>query len=156
MSLLSRKLKSGKTLNETGQFLERQPFGLAVITASTGMKGDTQKDKLLTEAQALVIRDYLVKNFPEKPKPAPSLIAGGAHVEIREWVVPTPGSRPHDPLAYPDGSIWYTGHMANVLGRVDPRSGKITEYHPDIPSSGPHGLPGPPSAPGAQSWTARQ
>ena len=39
-----------------------------------------------------------------------------------------------------DGSIWYTGHMANVLGRLDPRSGKITEYHPDIPSSGPHGL----------------
>ena len=75
-----------------------------------------------------------------QPMPAPSLIAGGAHVEIREWVVPTPGSRPHDPLAYPDGSIWYTGHMANVLGRVDPRSGKITEYHPDIPSSGPHGL----------------
>ena len=90
--------------------------------------------------QVAVLTDYLVKNFPEKPKPAPSLIAGGAHVEIKEWVVPTPGPRPHDPLAYPDGSIWYTGHMANVLGRVDPRSGKFTEYHPDIPSSGPHGL----------------
>ena len=84
--------------------------------------------------------DYLAKNFPEKPKPAPSLIAGSAQVEIKEWVVPTPGSRPHDPLAYPDGSIWYTGHMANVLGRLDPHSGKITEYHPDTPSSGPHGL----------------
>jgi phospholipid/cholesterol/gamma-HCH transport system substrate-binding protein len=57
------KLKNGKILNETGQFLEQQPFGLAVITASTGMKGDSQKDKLLTEAQALVVREYLVKNF---------------------------------------------------------------------------------------------
>ena len=90
--------------------------------------------------QVSVITDYLVKNFPEKPKPAPSLIAGSAHVEIKEWMVPTPGSRPHDPLAYRDGSIWYTGHMANVLGRLDPRDGKITEYHPDTPSSGPHGL----------------
>jgi len=90
--------------------------------------------------QVVVLTDYLVENFPEKPKPAPSLIAGGARVEIKEWVVPTPGSRPHDPLAYPDGSIWYTGHMANVLGRLDPRTGKITEYHPDTPSSGPHGL----------------
>lgn len=57
------KLKNGKTLTEAGQFLEQQPFGLAVIAASTGMKGDSQKDKLLTEAQALVVRDYLVKSF---------------------------------------------------------------------------------------------
>jgi len=90
--------------------------------------------------QVGVLIDYLVTNFPEKPKPAPSLIAGTAQVEIKEWAVPTPGSRPHDPLAYRDGSVWYTGHMANVLGRLDPHSGKITEYHPDIPSSGPHGL----------------
>jgi outer membrane protein OmpA-like peptidoglycan-associated protein len=34
-----------------------------VIAASTGMKGDSQKDKLLTEAQALVVRDYLVNHF---------------------------------------------------------------------------------------------
>jgi len=90
--------------------------------------------------QVAPLTDYLAQHFPEKPKPAPSLIAGGAHVEIKEWVVPTPGSRPHDPLAHPDGSIWYTGHMANVLGRLDPRSGTITEYHPDIAGSGPHGL----------------
>ena len=57
------KLKNGKTLADAGQFLEQQSFGLAVITASTGMKGDSQKDKLLTEAQALVVRDYLVKTF---------------------------------------------------------------------------------------------
>ena len=30
--------------------------------------------------------------------------------------------------------------MANVLGRLDPRTGQFTEYHPDTPSSGPHGL----------------
>jgi virginiamycin B lyase len=90
--------------------------------------------------QVAVLTDYLANNFPERPKPAPSLIAGRVRVEIKEWVVPTPGSRPHDPLAYPDGSIWYTGHMANVLGRLDPHTGKITEYHPDTPGSGPHGL----------------
>jgi virginiamycin B lyase len=87
-----------------------------------------------------VLTDYLVKNFPEKPKPAPSLIGGATRIDIKEWVVPTAGSRPHDPLAYPDGSIWYTGHMANLLGRLDPHTGSIVEYHPDIPDSGPHGL----------------
>jgi virginiamycin B lyase len=87
-----------------------------------------------------VLTDYLAKNFPEKPKPAPSLIGGATRIDIKEWVVPTAGSRPHDPLAYPDGTIWYTGHMANVLGRLDPHTGTITEYRPVIPSSGPHGL----------------
>jgi outer membrane protein OmpA-like peptidoglycan-associated protein len=27
------------------------------------MKGDSQQDRLLTEARAMVVRDYLVKNF---------------------------------------------------------------------------------------------
>ncbi len=84
--------------------------------------------------------DYLAKNFPEKPKPAPSLLGGSTRVDFKEWVVPTSGARPHDPLAYADGSIWYTGHMANLLGRVDPRTGQIKEYHAGTPSSGPHGL----------------
>ena len=30
---------------------------------STGMDGDTQKDLVLTEARAMVIREYLVENF---------------------------------------------------------------------------------------------
>jgi phospholipid/cholesterol/gamma-HCH transport system substrate-binding protein len=57
------KLKNGKTLNEAGRYLQQGNFGLAVIAASTGMTGDSQKDVVLTEAQALVVRDYLVKNF---------------------------------------------------------------------------------------------
>ena len=30
---------------------------------STGMDGDTQRDLVLTEARAMVIREYLVENF---------------------------------------------------------------------------------------------
>jgi hypothetical protein len=43
--------------------LEGRQFGLAVVTASTGMKGDSDKDRELTEAQAMIVRDYLVQNF---------------------------------------------------------------------------------------------
>jgi virginiamycin B lyase len=82
---------------------------------------------------------YLTKNFPEKPKPAAVIIPGSAKIAVKEWVVPTPGSRPHDPMAASDGSIWYTGQFANVLGRLDSKSGKITEYRLP-PKSGPHGL----------------
>lgn len=93
----------------------------------------------LTPDQAKTVVDYLAQNFPEKPAPEGRVIAGPVEATIREWPVPTPGSRPHDPLAYPDGSIWYSGQMANVLGRLDPKTGTIKEYHLP-PRSGPHGL----------------
>jgi virginiamycin B lyase len=92
------------------------------------------------EVQFAAVTDYLAKNFPEKPLPPAVVIPGNVEVSIQEWVVPTPGSRPHDPMAAPDGSLWYAGQMANVLGRVDPRTGEIKEYHLKTPNSGPHGL----------------
>ncbi len=57
------KLKDSKTLNQEGQFLQTNPFGLAVVLGFSDMKGDADKEKTLTEARALVVRDYLVKNF---------------------------------------------------------------------------------------------
>ena len=90
--------------------------------------------------QVAPITEYLIKNFPEKTKPAGAVIAGPVKVSMEIWPVPTPGSRPHDPLAAGDGSFWYTGQMANVLGRVDPKTGKIREYPLKTAHSGPHGL----------------
>jgi virginiamycin B lyase len=69
------------------------------------------------------VTDYLTRSFPERPRPAAALIAGPVEATIREWPVLTPGSRPHDPLAARDGSIWYTGQLANTLGRLDPATG---------------------------------
>src|SRR5947209_2825556 len=83
---------------------------------------------------------YLATHFPPKAAPAAVLVPGSVSIAIQEWVVPTPGSRPHDPLAAPDGSIWYTGQMANVLGRLDPQTGTFKEFHPAVPDSGTHGL----------------
>jgi virginiamycin B lyase len=83
---------------------------------------------------------YLIRNFPEKPKPPGRMIAGPARISIQTWTVPTPGSRPHDPLATRDGALWYTGQMANVLGRLDPRTGTFAEYPLLTPHGGPHGL----------------
>ena len=86
------------------------------------------------------LREYLTKSFPEKGKPAGAVIPGPADVSFKEWQAPTPGSRPHDPLAASDGSLWYTGQLANVLGRLDPETGKIKEFPLKTPHSGPHGL----------------
>ena len=87
-----------------------------------------------------MVTNYLIQNFPEKPAPPAVIIPGNVDVSFQEWDLPTPGSRPHDPLPSPDGTFWYSGHMANLLGHVDPKTGKITEYHPPTEGSGPHGL----------------
>ena len=83
---------------------------------------------------------YLIANFPERPRPAAVIIAGPVEAAIKLWQVPTPGSRPHDPLATRDGAIWYTGQLSDKLGRLDPKSGEIKEYPLKTPQTGPHGL----------------
>ena len=86
------------------------------------------------------IKQYLVANWPEKPKPKAVVIAGPVKAEFKSWPVPTPGSRPHDPLATSDGAIWWSGQSANKLGRLDPKTGEMKEYPLKTPLSGPHGL----------------
>jgi phospholipid/cholesterol/gamma-HCH transport system substrate-binding protein len=59
----SAKLKNQKSLAEAGQFLAQNQFGFAVVAVSNGMEGDTQKVLELTQARAMVVREYLVQNF---------------------------------------------------------------------------------------------
>ena len=94
----------------------------------------------LSPAEKDAVARYLIESFPERAGPRPVVIAGPVQVSFREWEVPTPGARPHDPLATPDGALWYTGQMANILGRLDPSTGAIKEYPLKTPASGPHGL----------------
>jgi len=68
------------------------------------------------------------------------VVPGTARVQFKEWVVPSLGSRPHDPLAASDGSVWWTGMWANAVGRVDPKTGELKEYKLKTANSGPHGL----------------
>jgi virginiamycin B lyase len=91
------------------------------------------------DGQWPVVEAYLAKNFPERPRPAAVTLEGPATASFRTWPVPTPGSRPHDPRAAADGSVWYTGQLAGRLGRIDPATGAIREFPLDD-HPGPHGL----------------
>jgi virginiamycin B lyase len=117
---------------------------LNLITNSFGYTKEGWQDRISTmvalppEASS-VISTYLAEHFAPKPVPGAVLISGPVTVNIREWLVPTLGSRPHDPLAAADGSIWWTGQYANQIGRLDPRTGTFREF-PLPPGSQPHGL----------------
>jgi virginiamycin B lyase len=100
--------------------------------------------------EVLTLVAYLAKNWPPKKTDVAASITPGAGVAsvstgntavvFKEWDVPTPNSRPHDPLAASDGSIWYTSMNANVLGRFDPKTQQFKEFTLKTPASGPHGL----------------
>jgi phospholipid/cholesterol/gamma-HCH transport system substrate-binding protein len=59
----SAKMKNQKSLNAGGNFLAENPFGVAVLVVSTGTTGDAPKELVLSEARAMVVREYLVGNF---------------------------------------------------------------------------------------------
>jgi virginiamycin B lyase len=90
--------------------------------------------------QSRTLIDYLAKNWPPKTEPSAPVVSGNTLINIQEWDVPTPNSRPHDPLAASDGSIWYTGMNANVLGRFDLATKQFKEFKLKTAGSGPHGL----------------
>jgi virginiamycin B lyase len=87
-----------------------------------------------------MVAAYLIKNFPERPRPAATVIDGPVTAAIKIWPVPTLGSRPHDPLATKDGALWWTGQLVNKLGRLDLKTGAMREYVLKTPHTGPHGL----------------
>jgi phospholipid/cholesterol/gamma-HCH transport system substrate-binding protein len=57
------KLKNQNSLRDAGQFLAANEFGIAVVVVYTGMTGEAQKDLVLTQARAAIIRAYLIDNF---------------------------------------------------------------------------------------------
>jgi virginiamycin B lyase len=90
--------------------------------------------------QLAPVTEYLAKTYPVKGRPDAMIVPGALKVDMKAWQAATPGSRPHDPMAARDGSLWYSGQMANVLGRVDPKTGTVKEFPLKTPNSGPHGL----------------
>ena len=94
----------------------------------------------IRQDQLPAMKAYLAKTYPVKSRPAAVIVPGPMKISMQAWQAATPGARPHDPLAARDGSLWYSGQMANVLGRVDPKSGKVKEYPLKTAHSGPHGL----------------
>jgi phospholipid/cholesterol/gamma-HCH transport system substrate-binding protein len=59
----SAKLKNQKSLQSGGEFLASNQFGFAVVVVSAGKEGDAQKEMVLSEARAMVVREYLVDSF---------------------------------------------------------------------------------------------
>jgi virginiamycin B lyase len=66
------------------------------------------------------------RSYPLKTDPRP---AGKAtRVIITEYDLPRPIAMPHDVQIDPRGTIWYSDFGSEIVGHLDPKTGKATEY----------------------------
>ena len=119
--------------------------GLRYLDRAQGYDTSAEWSHLINSMVALppvrlvAISDYLANRYPHKPEKAPRLIDGDTDIIIEEWVTPTLGQRTRDPIEALDGTIWWTGMWASLVGRLDPKTGAMREY--PLPSSArPHSI----------------
>ena len=74
------------------------------------------------------ILDYLAANFPPSGNRAATPVAGPLSISIEEWLVPTLGQRSRDPVEAPSGDIYWVGQWGDILGRLNPLTGKMDEF----------------------------
>ena len=61
-------------------------------------------------------------------------------VVITEYDLPRKVAMPHDVILDPDGMAWYSDFGSQFIGKVDPKTGKVTEYPvPDLKPGSPKG-----------------
>ena len=88
----------------------RQAEYLATINLSSGTRG------------------YALETFPRPT-------GRSTQVVITEYDLPDPSRAPHDAEVGRDGMVWYADFGQQYLGKLDPRTGKVTEY--EVPEARP-------------------
>ena len=77
-------------------------------------------------------------SYPLKPFPRPKGIATRAL--ITEYDLPAKTRQPHDVYVDADGMVWYICFGEQILGKLDPRTGKVKEYPiPTLKDKSPKG-----------------
>jgi len=60
-------------------------------------------------------------------------------LELREWEVPWPNTRPRDPYVAPDGKVWFVGQQGHYIASFDPTNEQFRKFDLE-PGTGPHNL----------------
>jgi len=76
--------------------------------------------------------------YPLKTLPRPK--GRATHVIVTEYDLPRPTVEPHDVIVDQRGIAWYTDFGEEYLGKLDPKTGKVTEYPvPELKQGFPQG-----------------
>jgi streptogramin lyase len=64
--------------------------------------------------------------YPLKTMPRPK--GKATQVIYTTYDLPRPDSAPHDTAMDAQGNVWYSDFQTSVFGKLDPKTGKVTEY----------------------------
>src|SRR5882762_8949046 len=64
--------------------------------------------------------------YPLKTFPRPT--GRATHVIITEYDLPKPSRQPHDVMVDSEGMAWYISFGEQIIGKLDPKTGKTTEF----------------------------
>src|SRR5215471_2908048 len=67
-------------------------------------------------------------SWPYTLKTMPRLTGRSTHVIITEYDLPNPLIQPHDVVLDRAGNVWYSDFGQMFLGKMDPKTGKVTQY----------------------------
>ena len=109
----------GASLIERSSGYTREDWRLLTSTMLDLSNNPETQDKIL---------DYLAQKFPPSQNRVATPANGPLSIRFEEWQVPTLGQRSRDPVEAPDGNIWWVGQWSDILGRLDPRTGKMEEF----------------------------
>jgi len=94
-----------------------------------GRSMDVPADRLRPRAEFIASINLSQQDTWSFPlKTLPRLKGRSTHVVITEYDLPRPTAMPHDVILDKDGTPWYSDFGHQFIGKLDPKTGKATEY----------------------------
>jgi streptogramin lyase/cytochrome c5 len=106
-----------------------------LINPGEGRMSDSENEELLVN-WLIKVRGVQSKDLPVRPFPRPR--GPSTRMVVTEYELPRVLLSAHDVHGDSQGNIWYTSHKSRFVGKLDPRTGVVTEYAvPLIPGAMP-------------------
>ena len=110
-----------------------------LTTRATELVGEDRVQRAQSDFLASVnLSQSATWEYPLKTLPRPK--GKATQVIYTEYDLPRPTIEPHDVVTDPEGNAWYSNFGAQTIGKIDPKSGKHTEFPvPELKKGSPVG-----------------
>src|SRR3989441_3169958 len=134
---LDRVVKSTHDADEFIQVLQRMSgyYPGSTLLQPQRLIGDARREGMLRGANVKATAEWLASvNLSSNPmwdyslKTLPRPKGKATRVIITEYDLPRQTVEPHDVIVDADGMAWYSDFGEQFLGKMDPKTGKVTEY----------------------------
>ena len=100
--------------------------GAGSAMGGEGMSSDPRAKAAADWLETVNLSKGPIRDYPFKTLPRPS--GRATRVIVTEYDLPRKTIEPHDVIVDSDGMVWYSDFGALLLGKMDPKTGRVTEY----------------------------